>query len=97
MQDLEPRIKANVEKAIKRTAKAELIGRIPNEILQKPLFYEPVGCDKCNNQGYKWRVGIYEILEITFNVKKMIIDGASATMINDTAITLEKRLKQNQH
>ena len=87
MQDLEPRIKANVEKAIKRTAKAELIGRIPNEILQKPLFYEPVGCDKCNNQGYKWRVGIYEILEITFNVKKMIIDGASATMINDTAIT----------
>ena len=87
MQALEPRMKAHVEKAIKRTAKEELLSRIPTAILQAPTFYEPVGCDKCNNQGYKWRVGIYEILEITNNVKKMIIDGASATMINETAIT----------
>ncbi len=86
MQDLEPKMKASVEKAIKRTAKEELILRIPADILQNPLFYEPVGCDQCKNVGYKWRVGIYEILEITYNVKKMIIDGASATMINDTAI-----------
>ena len=86
MQALEPRMKAHVEKAIKRTAKEELLSRIPTAILQAPTFYEPVGCDKCNNQGYKWRVGIYEILEITNNVKKMIIDGASATMINETAI-----------
>ncbi len=87
MQDLAPKMKEHVEKAMKRTAKEELILRIPTAILQNPLFYEPVGCDKCNNAGYKWRVGIYEILEITYNVKKMIIDGASATMINDTAIT----------
>lgn len=87
MQNLEPKIKARVEKAIKRTAKEELIGRLPPEILQAPTFYEPVGCSECKNIGYKWRVGIYEILEITANVKKMIIDGASATMINDVAIT----------
>ena len=86
MQDLEPKMKAHVEKALKRTAKEELIGRISTEILQNPLFYEPVGCDQCKNIGYKWRVGIYEILEITSNVKKMIIDGASATMINEVAI-----------
>ncbi len=53
MQDLEPKMKAHVEKAIKRTAKEELILRIPTEILQAPMFYEPVGCDKCNNAGYK--------------------------------------------
>ena len=53
MKDLEPRMKANVEKAIKRTAKEELISRISTEILQAPTFYEPVGCDKCNNAGYK--------------------------------------------
>ncbi len=86
MQNLEPKMKANVEKAIKRTAKDELISRIPTAILQAPTFYEPVGCGECKNIGYKWRVGIYEILEITNNVKKMIIDGASATMINETAI-----------
>ena len=49
MQDLEPKMKAHVEKAIKRTAKEELILRIPTAILQAPMFYEPVGCDKCNN------------------------------------------------
>jgi type II secretory ATPase GspE/PulE/Tfp pilus assembly ATPase PilB-like protein len=53
MQDLEPKMKAHVEKALKRTAKEELIGRISTEILQNPLFYEPVGCDQCKNIGYK--------------------------------------------
>jgi type IV pilus assembly protein PilB len=87
MQSLDAKMRAHVEKAIKRTAKEELLGRIPTEILQNPVFYEPVGCSECNNNGYKWRVGIYEILDISNNVKKMIIDGASATMINETAIT----------
>jgi type II secretory ATPase GspE/PulE/Tfp pilus assembly ATPase PilB-like protein len=86
MQDLDPQVKARVEKALKRTAKEELVSRIPAEILQKPLFYEAVGCAECDNVGYKGRVGIYEILEITPNIKKMIIDGASATIINDVAI-----------
>lgn len=86
IDELQPKMRASVEKAIKRTAKEELISRIPPEILQSPTFYEPVGCSQCKNIGYKWRVGIYEILEITSNVKKMIIDGASATMINEVAI-----------
>ena len=84
---LESRLKNAVEKALKHTAKEELLARIPTEILQNPIFYEAVGCAECDNIGYKGRVGIYEILEITPNVKRMILDGASATMINDVAIT----------
>jgi type IV pilus assembly protein PilB len=87
MANLEPKVKWSVEKALKRTAKEELLSRIPTEVLQNPIFYEAVGCAECDNIGYKGRVGIYEILEITPNVKKMIIDGASATMINEVAIT----------
>ena len=49
MQDLEPKIKSRVEKAIKRTAKEELISRISPAILQAPTFYEPVGCAECKN------------------------------------------------
>lgn len=86
MQELDPHVRARVEKALKRTRKEELISRIPPEILQKPLFYEAVGCPECDNIGYKGRVGIYEILEITPNIKKMIIEWASATIINDVAI-----------
>jgi type IV pilus assembly protein PilB len=87
MNELDPRMKANVEKALKRTSKEELLSRISAEVLQKPMFYEPVGCAECENIGYKGRVGIYEILEITPAIKKLIIDGASATIINDVAIT----------
>lgn len=53
MSDLDPKVKANVEKALKRTAKEELLSRIPAAILQKPTFYEPVGCTECENIGYK--------------------------------------------
>lgn len=87
LQDLPEHTRAAVEKAIKRTDKKELLTRIPGDILKNPLFYEPVGCSECDNIGYKGRVGIYEILEITQNIKKMIIDWASATMINEVAIS----------
>jgi type IV pilus assembly protein PilB len=86
MQDLDPAIKARVEKALKRTAKEELLERIPAEILQKPVFYEAVWCSECDSIWYRGRVGIYEILEITQNIKKMIIEGSSATIINDVAV-----------
>jgi type IV pilus assembly protein PilB len=84
---LDAEMKSHVERALKKTAKEELISRISTDILQKPVFYEAVGCSQCENIGYRGRVGIYEILEITPNIKKMIIDGASATMINDVAIS----------
>lgn len=86
LSELPEQQRQTVEKAIKRTAKQELISRIPGEVLQNPQFYEPVGCEQCDNTGYKGRVGIYEILEITQNIKKMIIEGASATIINEVAI-----------
>jgi type II secretory ATPase GspE/PulE/Tfp pilus assembly ATPase PilB-like protein len=86
MSNLDPHLKWRVEKALKRTAKEELLSRISTEILQNPIFYESVGCAECDNIGYKGRVGIYEILEITTSVKKLIIDGASATIINEAAI-----------
>ena len=86
MSMLDPHLKGRVEKALKRTAKEELLSRISTDVLGNPVFYEAVGCAECENIGYKGRVGIYEILEITNNVKKLIIDGASAVIINEAAI-----------
>ncbi len=37
-------------------------------------FYGPKGCDKCNNTGYKGRVGAYEILVKTMDLEKTIIE-----------------------
>ncbi|HTV01398.1 MAG TPA: ATPase, T2SS/T4P/T4SS family, partial [Luteitalea sp.] len=36
------------------------------------------GCDGCNNTGYKGRVGLYEVLEITDDLRELILTGASA-------------------
>ena len=71
---------------MQRTNKDELHARVSTELLNNPLFYEPVGCDLCGNTGYKWRLGIYELLDITPHIKQLILDGASGVAINEAAI-----------
>lgn len=83
---LEPRMQASVKRAISRTNKKELTSRVSMEILQNPVFYEPTGCDQCGNTGYSGRVGIYEIMEIGPEIKKLILENASGVQINETAI-----------
>lgn len=75
----------NVKNAIQLTDKKELLERVWDK-LKNPVFYEPVGCDQCNWQWYKWRVWVYEVLEITPWVKEMILSWASAFSINKKAI-----------
>jgi type IV pilus assembly protein PilB len=36
------------------------------------------GCDTCNRTGYKGRVGLYEVLEVTDQMRELILTGASA-------------------
>lgn len=54
--------------------------------LESILFYRGKGCKKCNNTGYKSRIGIYEILEISENISEMILKKASAAEIKKRAI-----------
>tara|TARA_R100001143_G_C3361345_1_gene136871 strand:+ start:45695 stop:47503 length:1809 start_codon:yes stop_codon:yes gene_type:complete len=44
------------------------------EEIDKHTFYEPVGCDACNN-GYRGRVGIFEALYFDNDIRKMIFDA----------------------
>ena len=50
------------------------------------VLYEPCGCKMCDNTGYKGRIGIYEIMTITPNIKSMIARGKSADEIKEQAI-----------
>lgn len=76
---------ADVQNAIKNTSKEELSLRVSEE-LKKPIFYKPVWCDECEFSWYKWRLWLYEVLEITPWVKVMILDWQSAFNINRQAI-----------
>jgi len=76
---------SNVKNAINITPKDELASRVWDK-LKSPVFYEPIWCDKCENSWYKWRVWLYEALEITPNIKEMILSWQSAFNINIQAI-----------
>ncbi|MFB6344455.1 MAG: GspE/PulE family protein [bacterium] len=47
-------------------------------------FYEPVGCDECD-QGFDGRTGLFEVLEITDNIREAIFNNESTQEIEDRA------------
>lgn len=75
----------DIKNAIQITDKKELMSRVWDE-LKNPIFYEPVWCEHCNWLWYKWRVWLYEVLEITPWVKEMILAWNSAYNINNQAV-----------
>lgn len=51
---------------------------IPKDITK---LYRPKGCLKCNNTGYKGRIGIFEVFTISPETEKLIMDLAGETEI----------------
>lgn len=76
----------NIKHALSVTPKEELLSRVWAEKMKSPVFYKAVWCDSCWWNGYKWRVGMYEMLEISPWVKDMILRWDSAFNINRQAI-----------
>ena len=50
--------------------------------------YKGRGCDKCNNTGYKGRVGLIEVMQIDDDLRDLILSGG-------TAIDIKKRAAEN--
>src|SRR6187551_3484827 len=44
------------------------------------------GCERCNGTGYKGRVGLYEVMEITEELRELILVGASALELRRKAV-----------
>jgi type IV pilus assembly protein PilB len=44
------------------------------------------GCERCNGTGYKGRVGLYEVMEITEELRELILVGASALELKRKAV-----------
>src|SRR5437867_4305808 len=61
------------------------IGYTPEEAPRVKL-YKGRGCPVCNSTGYKGRVGLYEVLEITDEIREMILCGASSLELKNKAL-----------
>ncbi len=48
--------------------------------------YKGRGCSNCNNTGYKGRVGLYEVLELTDEIRQLVLEGASAIELKQRAV-----------
>ena len=48
--------------------------------------YKGKGCSTCNNTGYKGRIGLYEVMEITDEIRELILIGASVLELRKKAI-----------
>ncbi len=47
--------------------------------------YRGTGCPACDNKGYKGRTGLYEVLEVTDEIRDLILGGASAMELRKKA------------
>lgn len=48
--------------------------------------YDAVGCKKCNNIGYYGRIGVFEVLDVSDEIKELIVKGASTIEIRNKAL-----------
>jgi type IV pilus assembly protein PilB len=48
--------------------------------------YEPVGCNRCGGTGYKGRTGLYEVMPMTDEIRRLTVERASADEIKKVAI-----------
>lgn len=61
----------------------ELLGIKPDE---EAVIYEPMGCTKCGQTGYKGRIGVYEIMEMTPALKVIISKEGTSEEIKEKAL-----------
>jgi type IV pilus assembly protein PilB len=48
--------------------------------------YEPVGCTRCGNSGYKGRTGLYEVMAISDEIRDLTVERAAAEEIRKIAV-----------
>jgi len=79
----------------RRLCDCKALDELPNEVLLEEGFteqdlkqdikiYKAVGCDKCT-KGYKGRVGIYQVMEISEEMGRLIMGGANSIDLADQA------------
>jgi type IV pilus assembly protein PilB len=49
-------------------------------------FYTGVGCEQCGKTGYKGRQGLYEVMALSPELRRMILRGASTAELKDQAV-----------
>jgi len=85
-QRLVRRVCTNCAEANPQTPPALIQAGFTPEEAESVTPMKGVGCEKCNNTGHKGRVGLYEVLEVTEELRELILVGASGLELRRKAI-----------
>jgi type IV pilus assembly protein PilB len=58
------------------------LGLTPSEVKGKNFYYG-AGCSRCNNTGYRGRIGIFEIMVFTDEIRELVMNNASTTLLRN--------------
>jgi type IV pilus assembly protein PilB len=85
-QRLVRRICGNCKEPLELPHQTLLDAGFTPEELKTATIYHGKGCATCNKNGYKGRVGLYEVMEVTDELRELILVGASALELKKKAL-----------
>jgi type IV pilus assembly protein PilB len=56
-----------------------------DQVKDKRFFYGR-GCNRCNNTGYRGRLGLFEIMTFNEEIRHLVMDRASTNVLRDAAV-----------
>jgi type IV pilus assembly protein PilB len=87
-QRLVRRVCAQCKEAMQITPQALVDAGYTAEEAKSTTIYHGRGCGTCNNTGYKGRVALYEVMEVSDELKELILVGASALELKKKALEM---------
>ena len=87
-QRLIRRICANCKEEEKTPIQTLLDVGYTTEEAKTVKVFKGKGCEKCNQSGYKGRVGLYEVMEVNDEIRELVLVGASAIELKKKAIEM---------
>jgi type II secretory ATPase GspE/PulE/Tfp pilus assembly ATPase PilB-like protein len=64
---------------------------IDPKLFEGAVLYRGRGCDRCKNSGYAGRLAIIEVMTVTDEIRKMVIERKSSMEISKMAVSQSMR------
>jgi type IV pilus assembly protein PilB len=64
--------------------------------LPKDTFYQGVGCNFCSGTGYLERIGVYELLTVTPEIKRLVVGWATQDELRRMAVSQGMRTLKDE-
>ena len=85
-EDMERVLSGIAKSTVLMNKDVDIVKSLKSVETNKIKFAKGSGCDKCNSTGYKGRLGIFEVLEVTDKVAHLTLDNSPASKIEAVAV-----------